>query len=130
MAITIRPMERSDLPACATISSAAFLTDELFHRLYPRFSEFPLERRSFWLIRLKQRLAEPNAVPLVAEAIEGQGVEAKKNIVGYAVYLRLGKDPGALARLAQDTYFKSELIDSLLFLCSLEYPVSLGFVPC
>jgi len=108
MAITIRPMERADMPACATIASAAFDTDEIYHRLYPRYREFPLERRNFWLIRLKQRLVEPTAVPLVAESIEGEGPEAKKEIVGYATYVRMGKDPGALARQAKDTYFNSE----------------------
>jgi len=107
-AITVRPMERKDVSDCATVADAAFRTDELFVRLYPRYKEYPNELRDWWLVRLKGRLVDPITVPLVAEASIGDGPDAEKEIVGFAVWLRLGTDAGALERMAKDTYLHSE----------------------
>ena len=105
-------MERSDLSVCADIADAAFHADELFSRIYTRYHEFPTECRAWWLTRLKQRIVEPQTIALVAEEASDKDSipTTKKEVVGFAVYLRLGKDARAQEMLRKDTLLNSECL--------------------
>lgn len=103
----IRPMQLSDLPTAATISSKAFRTDQFFRYICPRLDDYPDDFRAFLLRLHKKRILQVGAVPYVAE-IDETDPEGMRKVVGVAIWKRIGANETARAwKKPNSGYMKS-----------------------
>jgi hypothetical protein len=92
--IEVRRMCLGDAHEAATIGEEAFRKDEVFTWLFPGYKQYPSEMRRWFLLRLKNRLVQQGIHVFVAEE-EGE-------VLGYAVWRRVGQDAEA-AKWQQDS---------------------------
>ncbi|KAI4157638.1 MAG: hypothetical protein LQ342_008122 [Letrouitia transgressa] len=89
--VLIRSARRTDTPATATLSVAAFAHDELYCYLNPHKTSYPDHFRNYFLRRYKLRLVDPAFHFLVAElepgdeGYVGEGGDGD-NVVGFAIW--------------------------------------------
>lgn len=92
--VTIRPMQFTDIPAVADISSRAFYNDEFYSMLTPYRESCPLAYRYWCLTRLRRRFVQRNTWGFVAVLTADNGKEV---IVGNTLWSYAAECAGGTA---------------------------------
>jgi hypothetical protein len=126
----IRQLTREDIPYAVQISYDTSWTDELMLWLSPRIETYPHDLRRFLFIRLRTRLVDVGSHGFVAVSEESDPYwNGTPEIVGYAFYVRKGKDENA-PRWQSDSIGKSMSQSDSFFTDHLFTPVQNLSVTC